>query len=222
MKELLEAELGNPPLHLDLPKIRKHFSQRKGPAQEVMNPAEVELNEPLTKTARDAAVLILLTPEADGLHITMTKRTDHLAKHPGQISFPGGSRDPEDTDDASTALREALEEVELDTKCVEILGLLGCYYTVTGFRVTPVVGTTTMHHRELDLSPDPHEVAEILSVPLAHLMTPSRYSVHESRYAGYLRYYYSVPWAGRNIWGATAGMLMGMYREFAGERQHPR
>lgn len=220
MKALLEAELHKPPLHLDLPRIRKHFAARSGPAQIVMYPAEVELNEPLTKTARDAAVLILLTPEPDGLHVTMTKRTDHLAKHPGQISFPGGSRDPEDADDTGTALREAQEEVELDSKCVEILGPLGCYYTVTGFRVTPIVGISALHHRELDLSPDPHEVAEILSVPLVHLMTPSRYSVHASRYAGYLRYYYSVPWAGRNIWGATAGMLMGMYREFSEARPH--
>lgn len=215
MKDLLEAELRKPPLHLDLGEIRAHFAQRKGPTQSVINPAEVEMNEPLTRTARDASVLILLTPEPDGLHLTMTKRTDHLAKHPGQISFPGGSRDAEDGDDTQTALREANEEIALDPAAVEVLGELGCYYTVTGFRVTPIVGTSTLRHRQLDLDPDPNEVAEILSVPLGHLMTPSKYSVHDSRYAGYLRYYYSIPWAGRNIWGATAGILMGMYREFA-------
>lgn len=217
MRALLEAELDHPPLRMDLRRIRAHFADHPEPIHEVINPAEVEINEPLTKTARDAAVLVLLTPEPDGLHVTMTKRTDHLAKHPGQISFPGGSTDPEDDSDEATALREAHEEIRLEPGAVEVIGRIGCYYTVTGFRVTPVVGISQTRHRDLNLSPDPHEVAEILSVPLAHLMTPTRYSVHESRYAGYLRYYYSVTWAGRNIWGATAGMLMGLYRELADE-----
>lgn len=214
-REALEARLSLPPLRLDIAALRRHFRDRPRPAHPVINPAEVEINEPLTRTARPAAVLVLLTPERDGLHVALTRRTDDLPKHPGQISFPGGSCDAGDADCVATALREAAEEVRLDPDAVEVLGQCGDYYTVTGFRVTPVVATCARRHAELELVPDPREVAEILSVPFAHLMTPAKYSVHESRYAGHLRYYYSVTWAGHNVWGATAGILMGLYREFA-------
>ncbi len=214
-RSALEERLRLPPLHLDLGEIRAHFRAHPEPVYPVINPAEVERNEPLTRTARAAAVLVLLTPEKDGLHVTLTRRTDDLPKHPGQISFPGGSRDPGDADDVATALREAAEEISLDPGVVEVLGFCGDYYTVTGFRVTPIIATCPQRHAELQLDPDPREVAEILSVPFGHLMTPSKYSVHESRYAGHLRYYYSVTWAGHNVWGATAGILMGLHREFA-------
>ena len=117
-----------------------------------------------------ASVLFPIVLRESGPSVLFTQRTAHLKDHPGQISFPGGRMEPEDSSPAHTALREAAEEIGLSSAHVEILGYLPEYRTVTGFRITPVVAIVTP---PFDLCPEPGEVAEVFEVPLAFLMIPA-------------------------------------------------
>ena len=153
-----------------------------------------------------------------GLQVLLTRRTAHLRAHAGQISFPGGRVEPDDRSPAEAALREAREEIGLASPCVEVLGELPVYRTVTRFDVHPVVGLV---RPPLDLQPDPHEVAAIFEAPLAFLMDPSRHRRHRFERDGAVRHFYSMPWHGPGldapsqewfIWGATAAMLRNLYR----------
>src|ERR1700754_101200 len=117
-----------------------------------------------------AAVLVPLIDRADGLTVLLTKRTDHLHDHAGQISFPGGRVDPEDRDAAAAALREAKEEVGLDPDRVDLIARLDTYVTRTGFEVVPWVGLIMP---PVALMPDPFEVAEVFEVPLAFFLDPA-------------------------------------------------
>lgn len=218
-REALAEALQGPALTPDAEEVRD-LLRRGALCHTCINPAEVRENEEVARSARAAAVLILLTPERDGTGVVLTRRTDHLRHHPGQISFPGGRQSAGDADVIATALREAQEEIALQAGTdVEILGTIGCYYTVTGFCVTPVLARTDKPWRKLALQRDPGEVAEILNVPLGHLMDPANYRIQVSRYAGYLRHYYETVWNDQRIWGATAGILIGLYRELAHSRQ---
>jgi 8-oxo-dGTP pyrophosphatase MutT (NUDIX family) len=162
-----------------------------------------------------AAVLMPLVPRPDGLQVLLTRRTEHLRDHAGQISFPGGRTEPDDRDAAHTALREAQEEVGLAAHQVEILGRMPTYTTVTRFVVTPVVGLVAPDYR---LNLDAFEVAEAFEVPLAFLMNPHHHRRHQFEIAGVQRQFLSMPWgqAGEDaeryfIWGATAAMLRNLY-----------
>ncbi len=180
-------------------------------------------NELWIKTSETvpASVLVPLVVR-DQLSVLLTRRTDHLVKHPGQISFPGGRREPADRDPVATALREAQEEVGLDPARVRVLGTLPNYVTGTGFLVTPVVGLIDPQADEwqcLKLQADANEVAEIFEVPLPFLMNPQ---FHERRAlaVGPARFeFLSMPWRPPHetaqeyfIWGATAAMLRNFYR----------
>ncbi|MDX5361078.1 MAG: CoA pyrophosphatase [Alphaproteobacteria bacterium] len=156
---------------------------------------------------RDAAVLVPVVERAHGATVILTRRTDHLPSHAGQIAFPGGKVDPEDTDAVDAALREAEEEVGLARAHVEVAGLLDFYVTGTGFRVTPVLGFVDPGVR---LVPNPHEVAEVFEAPLDFLMNPRNHERHARDWQGERREYYAMPWQGYYIWGATAGMLRGL------------
>ena len=161
-----------------------------------------------------AAVLVGLVPRDDGLRVLLTRRTDHLRDHAGQISFPGGRTEPHDRGPEGTALRESEEEVGLAETRVELLGRLPDYTTVTRFVVTPVVG---LIHPPFDLKLDAFEVAEAFEVPLSYLMTPANHQRHVFSYEGGQRQFLSMPWRapGRSdayfIWGATAAMLRNLY-----------
>lgn len=154
-----------------------------------------------------AAVLVPIVNRAEGMTVLLTQRTDHLADHAGQISFPGGRSDPEDTGPEATALRETEEEIGLPRTRVEILGLLPEYRTVTGFHVTPVVGLV---EPPFPLMPDEFEVAEVFEVPLAFLLDPANHQRHSYEREGRVRRYYAMPYQGRYIWGATAAMLVNL------------
>lgn len=158
---------------------------------------------------RPAAVLVGLVDRADGLTVLLTRRTDHLEHHPGQISFPGGHIEDHDPDPAAAALRETEEEVGLPAAYIEIVGRLNTYVTRTGFEVTPVVA---MIAPPFDLIPDPNEVAEVFEVPLSFLMNPRNHQRHERNLNGATRSFYAIPYRDYFIWGATAGMLMDLYR----------
>ena len=161
---------------------------------------------------RAASVLIALIERENGLHVLLTRRTDHLHDHAGQISFPGGRQDDADADVIDTALREAEEEVGLARAQVRVIGQLPIYTTVTNYRVTPVVA--------LVQSPvawvlDSFEVAEAFEVPLAFLMNPAHHQRRRFEFDGGEHFFLSMPWqsGGREyfIWGATAAMLRNFY-----------
>ena len=169
----------------------------------------------LTERAmRRAAVLVPLVRRPEGLAVLLTKRTDHLNDHAGQISFPGGRTDPEDADAIATALREAREEVGLVADEIEVIGVLPTYTTVTAYEVTPVVGLLDAPRA---LALDPFEVAEVFEVPLAFLMDPANHHRHAVEFQGLSRRFISMPWGADAsgepyfVWGATAAMLRNLY-----------
>lgn len=153
---------------------------------------------------RQAAVLVPIIERAHGLQVLLTLRTDTLRRHAGQISFPGGSRDAADADLVATALRESHEEIGLLPAEVEIIGFLDDYPTITGFRITPVVGII---RDTASFAPDGIEVAEIFEVPLAYLAEDKSYERGQLERKGVRVPYYAVTHEGYRIWGATAGML---------------
>lgn len=156
-----------------------------------------------------AAVLVPLVVRACGVTVLLTRRTDHLQHHPGQISFPGGRVEQTDASAVMTALRETEEEIGLTPEHVELLGELPEYFTGTGFKVTPVVGLV---HPPFRLALDAFEVAEVFEVPLAFLLDPANHKRHSMVYRGRQREYWAMPWKGYYIWGATAGMLVSLQR----------
>ncbi|HEY9081408.1 CoA pyrophosphatase [Magnetovibrio sp.] len=167
---------------------------------------------------RPAAVLVGLVDHGDGLTVLLTRRTDHLEHHPGQVSFPGGHIEHHDDDAVAAALRETEEEIGLPATHIEIIGTLDTYITRTGFEVTPVVA---MIEPPFDLTPDPHEVAEVFEVPLDFLMDPANHQRHEREFEGIKRFFYAMPYRGYFIWGATAGMIVDLYRTLSGRPLTP-
>jgi 8-oxo-dGTP pyrophosphatase MutT (NUDIX family) len=163
--------------------------------------------EPPPPPLKAAAVLVPIVEHDGALTVLLTKRTDHLADHAGQISFPGGRIEPEDLDPEHAALREAQEEVGLPPEQVELIGRLDIYRTRTGFEVVPVVGLV---RPPLALAPDPYEVAEVFEVPLSFILDPANHELHSRELRGATRHFYVLPYEGRNIWGATAGMLVNL------------
>lgn len=162
---------------------------------------------------RPAAVLVPLVDREDGLTVLLTQRTDHLHHHAGQICFPGGRLEADDDGLVGAALREAREEIGLEPAHVEPVGLLDDYETVTGFLVTPVVAFVEPRF-ELEL--DTFEVAEAFEVPLAFLLDPGNHQIHSRMRHSERRRYYVFEYGERYIWGATAGMLMNLYRRLNG------
>lgn len=161
----------------------------------------------------EAAVLVPLVNRAGRVQVLLTRRSAHLDDHAGQISFPGGRVEAGDASREETALRESEEEIGLARGAVTLLGRLPDYEMPSGFRITPVVGWI---EGPFALRPDPFEVAEIFEAPLEHFLEPERYLRREYRFRGRHRHYLAIPYEGRYIWGATAGMLYGLCRVLRG------
>ena len=155
--------------------------------------------------SRPAAVLVPLVKRDDGLHVILTRRTDHLSDHAGQISFPGGRQEEEDATLEETALRETEEEIGLSRRHIDLIGRIDDYYTVTGYQVTPIIGLVTP---PFDLVPDDHEVAEVFEVPLTFILDPKNQKLQTVTFEGTRRRYFAIPYREYYIWGATAGMLV--------------
>jgi 8-oxo-dGTP pyrophosphatase MutT (NUDIX family) len=145
--------------------------------------------------------------------VLLTQRTLHLSTHSGQVAFPGGKVEAGDADAAATALREAQEEIGLESAFVQVLGVLPVYLTGSAFIITPVVALV---QTGFTLRPDPNEVADVFEVPLAFLMNPAHHRRHTLDLGGRRREWFAMPYRDevteRFIWGATAGMLRNVYR----------
>lgn len=162
---------------------------------------------------RASAVLVPLIDHADGMSVLLTQRTDHLNAHAGQVSFPGGRVEPGDRDLVDTALRETEEEIGLDREHVEVVTLLDSYDTMTGFRITPVVGIVKPGFA---LELDPFEVADAFEIPLDLALNAAKYQRKSRIYQGTRRKFYVLDHAERYIWGATAGILFNLCRRLEG------
>lgn len=156
------------------------------------------------KHLRSAAVLVPIIDRPDGATVLLTQRSDSLKDHAGQISFPGGSVEPQDTNVVAAALREAQEEIGLSPDHVQPIGLLGNYPTVTRFCITPVVARVdpAAHY-----APDEVEVSAVFELPLDLALDTGAYARKSIGRLGLQIPYYELMYEGWRIWGATAGML---------------
>ena len=170
------------------------------------------------RTLRPAAVLIPVIAGAAGATVLMTRRSDNLASHTGQIAFPGGRLDPGETA-VEAALREAFEEVALDPALVEVLGVGDAYETGTGFLVTPVVGWLTATPKT---TPSLDEVAEVFEVPWDFLMDPANQQRDSYDREGQpRRWYWAMTHEARYIWGVTAGIVRALRTRLYGDDAGP-
>jgi 8-oxo-dGTP pyrophosphatase MutT (NUDIX family) len=200
-----------------LPKVDREQLQPSALAARFASPPQWNpelVSEPrfLERAPSYASVLIPLVMR-DSLTVLLTRRTQHLSSHSGQIAFPGGKADPDDRDPIATALREAHEEIGLDSDFIQVLGTLPIYTTGSAYWVTPVVALV---RSGFSLTPNPHEVADVFEVPLEFLMDPANHRRHAVQWQGAQREWLSMPYQDgegeRFVWGATAGMLRNLYR----------
>jgi len=173
---------------------------------------DLDLNPDTWKQAGAAAVrpAAVLVPVVDrpAPTVILTRRTEDLPSHAGQIAFPGGKIDATDRTPAAAALREAFEEIGLPAALVEPLGYLDLYLTFSGFRILPTVARVAP---EFVPAPNHGEVADVFEVPLEFLMTPENHLLRSRDWKGIVRHYYEIPWQDRHIWGVTAGIVHNLY-----------
>ena len=202
---------------MDAEELKRRLAARTPPAFSVHGDEEADRHDPAVVAAAVAAsVLVPIVTHASGLTVLFTQRTMQLKAHSGQVSFPGGRAEPSDASPEFTALRESEEEIGLKPDRVEIVARLPDYFTRTGYRVTPVVGLLAP---PLELVPDPREVQDIFEVPLAFLLDPANHRRASREYRGRQVGFYEMPYRSsegeRYIWGATAGMIVSLYRHLA-------
>lgn len=175
--------------------------------------AEMQASEPvlgdeiLGGLGREPVPAAVLVPVVlgDAPSVVLTKRTSHLSRHAGQVSFPGGRIDPEDTGPEAAALREAQEEIGLDPTKVEVLGRLNGHVTGTGYLITPVLAVLPPALR-WELSP--HEVEEVFELPMHVVLDPEAPQRQRQHVGGVWREYWVWPHPDHFIWGATAAILV--------------
>lgn len=197
--------------------LRKALAQTSEARPRPITPFELPLKldrillPRMVRRLKPAAVLVPVMRRKKGLSVLLTRRSDNMRSHRGQISFPGGRREPGDASAAAAALREAHEEVGIPQDAVEVIGYLDDYPTVTRYLVTPVVGL-------VDDVPEvracAREVAEIFEVPLPFVLDPESFERKSFRLRGVKVPILELNYGERRIWGATAGMLWNLAQKF--------
>ncbi|MGH8036666.1 MAG: CoA pyrophosphatase [Stenotrophomonas sp.] len=157
----------------------------------------------------EAAVLAGIVPRPGGAQVILTRRTETLRQHGGQVGFPGGRTEADDRDAVAAALRESQEEIALPPERAQALGYLDPFVTITGYRVMPVVAVIDPAFVPVA---QPDEVAEVFEVPLAYLMDPANLHQVEIDHRGRIRHVLEYGWPGQRIWGATAAILYNLRR----------
>jgi 8-oxo-dGTP pyrophosphatase MutT (NUDIX family) len=168
----------------------------------VLNPTIAHLIRPAT--LRDAAVLVPVVDRGAEATLLLTKRTEKLRDHSGQIAFPGGRIDPEDATPVHAALREAEEEIGLDASFIDVIGRMPDYVTGSGYRIAPVLATVRPGFL-LTINAD--EVDDAFEVPLSFLMDPVNHRRESRVWQEQERFFYTMPHGDRYIWGVTAGII---------------
>lgn len=156
-----------------------------------------------------AAVLVPIVDHTDGLTVLLTERASHLKHHPGQISFPGGRIETHDDGPLQAALRETEEEIGLSREHIRFVGYLDPHLVLTGFWITPVVAFV---QPGFELALDDREVASTFEVPLTHILDEANHLSRERVIGETPIRVHDIPYREHNIWGATAGILMALYR----------
>ncbi len=156
-----------------------------------------------------AAVLVPIVVRPQGLSLLFTQRATHMRRHAGQISFPGGRIETSDDGPLGAALRETEEEIGLSRSHVQTIGYLGPHLIFTGYCVTPVVAFV---QPGFELHLDASEVAEVFEAPLTHFLDPANHLARNRTVGDVNMQVYDFPFGERRIWGATAGIIMSLYR----------
>lgn len=165
--------------------------------------------------AVQAAVLVGLVPRPQGTQVVLTRRTDALRHHAGQVSFPGGRIEHDDADAVAAALRETHEEIGVTSDQIQPMGYLDPLATITGYRVQPVVAVLAADYVA---RPDPNEVADVFEVPLSFLLDPASLATHTLDYRGRPREVFEYRYPAQRIWGATASMLFNLRQRLEATR----
>ena len=192
--------------------FRNRASNEKAPHEDVdygdhaLNPDLRDLI--LQSTLRDAAVLIPIVDHGDEASVILTKRTEKLRSHSGQIAFPGGRVDATDPTPEFTALRETEEEIGLSSEFIEVVGRMPDYVSGSGFRIAPVLAVVKPGFL-LTINED--EVDDAFEVPLSFLMNPANHKRESRIWQDRERFFYTMPFGERYIWGVTAGIIRTLY-----------
>lgn len=181
-----------------------------GPSDEDLNPG---LSDEFPLPQLQPAAVMIPVVAREPLTVILTLRTANLSSHAGQIAFPGGKLDADETV-MDTAMREAAEEIALDARFIEPLGYLDWYRTRTGFAVSPIVAMITPW---FSLRANPDEVDDVFEVPLAFLLDEANHQTHTRYWKGKDRNFYAMPYGERYIWGATAGIIRNMHERLKRE-----
>lgn len=214
------ADLDFPDRTLDLfaaAEFRRRAARVEGPfsvddyGDHLFNP---ELRELIVRPGlREAAVLVPVVDRKDGATVILTQRTDTLRAHAGQIAFPGGRIDATDASPEAAALRETEEEIGLSRDEIEVVGRMPDYITGSGFRIAPVFGIV---RPDFILTINEDEVVDAFEVPLSFLMNPVNHGQGSRIWNEKERYFYTMPFGDRYIWGITAGIIRTIYERLYG------
>ena len=161
------------------------------------------------ETLRAAAVLIGFVERKEGLSVILTKRAAHLKHHPGQISFPGGKYEPQDTHLVNTAIRETEEEIGIPTSHISVFGQLPKLPTISQFNVTPFLAFVSPDYMTRI---DPNEVAEVFEVPASHILNPDKLFSEKFKLRKASHRVFAIPYQQHFIWGMTAQIIESMQK----------